>query len=450
MPHSLSVSMAFAVVTLGFLSSCTVHLKGETAERMRAAEEGKPYEKPVESRTLPELSPDASLEEMIRYALLSNAKLEQRYWQWKAAIERIPQEGTESANPAIFAGVDLDKGHFSLDRTTVTVGNDPMADLVLPPKLSAAARAAVENARAAEKRFDKAKFEIRSEVTDAYLDLVLNRELLRLEKANFRLLSRAGLVAEARNRSGTATQQDVLTIDNEIDLSRNEIVSLERRQPVLKAKLNAVLGRDVTAEIRPGEFPVRRVIVLTDNEILELGSSQSPELTALAHEIESKKEGVMLAKLQYLPDLSLSIGGDLGGMAQAVMSMMTVPVFRYEAIQGAIQEAYALLHSLEAMQRQARNDIAAELILHLTMVRDLDRQIELFEDSILPRAERAAALSRTAYEVGRSTLLELLDSRRSVFSLQKLLIQLVSIRERSLSSLERLTARPLVKQSQGQ
>src|SRR5207248_11791564 len=139
------------------------------------------------------------------------------------------------------------RGSTNLDRTTLAVGNDPMADIVLPPKLSVAAQRALENAKAAGSRFRKAQFDLRNKVLSAYYDYALNAELIRLEQANLELLKITAMVVEARNRAGAAGQQDLLKARNEADLSANDIANMQSQLPAQRAMLNALLGRQSDA-----------------------------------------------------------------------------------------------------------------------------------------------------------------------------------------------------------
>jgi outer membrane protein, heavy metal efflux system len=421
----------FAVFTavLALLSGCTVHPPGERAERDAATAAG--------PRIAPPLPDHPSADDLVRYALLTNADLEQRYWDWRAAIEQIPQDGTQPTNLAISAGTTISKGDISSDRTTLTALNDPMADIVWPEKLSVAARRALQNAHAAGLRFRKAKFDLRNKVLNAYYNYALTDELIRLEQANAELLQTTVTVVDARNRAGAAGQQDLLKARNELDLSRSDIAAMQSQLPAQQAALNALLGRDVRSPIPlPEQLPPARPIGLTDEQLLALAAKNNPELAALASELRGRADGIQLARLQYVPDFSLSGGTDLAGLTQSLAGMITVPLLRYQALNAAIAQAEANLKSTEAVRRQTQNDLNAQLILDITTLRDADRQRDLIEQTILPRAQQEVALTRSAYEVGQANLLDLLDVQRSLIVLQRLADNLRIVREKHLADLE--------------
>lgn len=72
------------VVLLVGLSGCTVHPPGEFEERATAVQMGKPFEKPIEVRQIPPLPANPTSDQLVEYALLSNAELEQHYWEWQS------------------------------------------------------------------------------------------------------------------------------------------------------------------------------------------------------------------------------------------------------------------------------------------------------------------------------------------------------------------------------
>jgi outer membrane protein TolC len=429
------VLLAIAALFAG----CTIHPQGETQQRQAALAAGKPFSRPIEHR--PPLPDRPTADDLVQYALLTNADLEQRYWEWRSAIEQIPQDGTQPANLAIFAGTTVSHGTLSFDRTTVTAGNDPMADIVWPSKISTAAQRALENARAAGLRFQQAKYALRDKVLSAYDDYALTAELLRLEQANANLLQTTATVAEARNRAGAAGQQDLLKARNELDLSRNDIAHLRSQLPAQQAALNALLNRDPTAALlTPTELPANRSIPYSDEQLLVMAAKQNPELAALARDIQSRRESITLAKLQYLPDFSLSASTDLGGITQTLMGMVTVPLLRYQAINAAIAQAEANLKTSEAMRRQTHNDLDARIVTDLALIHDADRQLDLLNQTILPRARQVITLTRSSYESGRATLLDLLDAQRSAIAIEQLAANLHITQAKRLADVEAAAA----------
>ena len=431
------------VVTLSLLAGgCTIHPPGEQQERQAADIAGKPFQRPIENRAVPPLPQNPSPDDLVRHALVTNADLEQRFWEWRSAIEQIPIDGTQTTTLALAGGMTVTRGRTGAGSTILTLLNDPMTDIHWPGTLATAAQRTLENARAAGMRFRKAGYDLRNKVLSAYYDYALNAELIRLEQANAELLQITVTVVEARNRAGTGGQQDLLKARNELDLSRNDIGAMQAQLPVELAALNALLGRPPDAPIPvPAQVPVVTPMTESDEQLLTLAAQQNPELRALADEIRGRTEGIELAKLQYVPDFDLSLSGDLMGITQSLIGTATVPLLRYEAINAAIAQAEANLRAAEAMRRQTRNDLNGQLVLDIRTLRDADRQLERFEHTILPRARQVVTVARSAYEAGQSSLLDWLDGERSLIVIERLVANLKTTREKRLADLEAITAR---------
>lgn len=426
------------------LAGCTIHPPGEREERLAALQAGKPFEKRIEVRQIPPLPETPTPDQLVEYALLSNAELEQHYWEWRSAIEQIPQDGTQTATLNVAAGTAITNGRASWGSSTVALSNDPMTDIKWPSKLDAAAKQTLENARAAGRRFIKAKYELRNKVLSDYYDYALNAELIRLEQSNQQLLQTTATVTEARNRAGSSGQQDVLKADNEVDMSGNDIATMQSQLQSQRAAINALLSRPANAPLPvPTELPPSRSLIYGDAELVELAAKQNPELTALADEIRGRGEGLRLAQLQYVPDFNLSAGTDLMGVTQSLLGQATIPIFRYEALNAAIAQAEANLRASEAMRRQAGNDLAAQVVSDIAIIRDADRQLDLFEHMILPRAREVVNVGRSAYETGQATLLDLLDDQRSLIAIERLVANIRIAREKHLAELESITTSDL-------
>jgi outer membrane protein TolC len=421
------------------LGSCAIHPKGEREERERAEAAGAAFVEPFERRALPELPPDPSHDQVSRYALLANADLETKYHEWVAALERIPQMASPPGTAMLgFSRMFDGDGASAWDLTTIFLQTDPMENLPFPTKLATAGREALEEARAAGLRFDRARYAIQADAHHAYVDLARIQALLPILIEEVGLLEIVVATAEARTRAGTAPQQDWLKAQTELDLARNELENLRAAEPGALARLNALLSRDPAIAVT-ARIPEPRSLPFEDGAVLAQVAARNPELAALAREIEGRREALSLAKQAYLPDFSLG-GSITGSVSQTVAGALTLPLLRAEAIEGRIAEAHADLRAAESMRRQVGNDLGARAVLELYARRNWDRQDDLFARTILPRAEQLTELSRAAYAAGQVGIVDFLDSRRTVLGIRRTLVDVRAEREKSLASLEEIAA----------
>ena len=420
---------------------CTVHPPGEREERTLSDAAGKRYETPPTSRSLPSLPDDPTPDQLVTYALLSNAEVEQSYWQWRSALEQIPQEGTQKTNLMITYSTMISKGTTAASMNSLGAGSDPMNNIVLPDKLKTAATVALEQARAAGIRFDKARFELRNKVLSAYYEYVLTAELARLEQANIDLLDLIVRVTQSRLSASFSPQQDLLKTTNERDMSKNELAGKQSKLLLQRAALNALLNRAPDAPLNsPATLPNPRNVPGDGADLLILASRNNPELRALAREAAAKAQAIRRAKQEYWPDFSVNVSTDLAGVTQSLMGSVMLPVLRHEAIDAGIRQAQADLHANEAMRRQTAHDLSSRVLGDLAMLHDAQRQIELYETTIIPRANNIVSTMQRSYAVGQTPMLDLLDAQRSLIALRKMLAELKMMREKQIVDLEAVAA----------
>jgi outer membrane protein TolC len=419
-------------------SGCVLAPKGIEDERADLRAAGPTFELEAGERRLPELSPQPDWQEVLRLAFLSNGDLEAAYFEWKAAVARVAVEAAYP-NTNVSLGFQYLFSRESMkawDRTTLSVGFDPMQNLSFPSKVVASGRVALEAARAAGKRFAAAKFELQRQVLTAYAEYALLAEKIRLQRELVAL--RRVVVESARGRlAAGGVQRDLVEAEMELRLAENDLANLEAEIPERRAALNALIGRDPTLALRPpGDLPAPRAIGVDDATLLMVAVDDNPELAALAHEVAGREDALELARLQYIPDIN-PFAGFRGGIEQVVGAAVSVPA-NIPRIRGMVREAEATLQRAEATSRQARLDRAARFVGTLYAVRNRERQAALFASEILPAAEAIATNVRQSYVTGGTGLADLVEAESAVLEVRRALAEAQTVREQRLADLEAL------------
>ena len=393
-------------------SGCVLTPQGAIEERARADAAGKPFKPPVEQRVLPELPAQVTWQDVLHRTFLANGELEAAYFDWKAALARIPQAaGYPNTNLAPQFSYLFSPGHMkAFDRTTVNVGFDPMQNLSFPTKVAQAGKIALEEARAAGMKFQETKFEIQQKVLSTYLDLALHEEKIRIQRDNVSLLKLLADTAADRVRAG-GSQQDLLKAQTQYRLAENELASMESMHMTMRAMLNAMMAREPDAALGlPPGLPAPRHVAADDAGLIAVAVNQNPGLSQLARQIAGRTEALDLAHMQYIPDIN-PFAGFTGSASQMIGAMVIVPI-TLPQIRGRIDESRAMLRSAQAMLRQRRLDRAASFVAALYVMRNSERQVQVFEETILPRAKETLASSRQAYAAGTGGFIDLIDSQR--------------------------------------
>ena len=397
-----------------------------------------PFEPRIEARQLPELPTVATWQDVLSRAFLANGELESSYFEWKAAFTRIDQVATwPNSNVALSFGYLFSPANMKAwDRTTIGAGFDPSMNLSLPIKTRTAGKVALDAAREAGDRFRAVKFDLQRRVLEAYLDLALTEELIRIERDNLTFLKLLSGSASDRAEAG-GPMQDLFKALIESETAQNDLAGLEAKANSMRGELNGMLGREPSAPLGlPSALPAPRPVVANDAALIAVAVSQNPELAALAQQVAGRSDAVELARLAYLPDLipSASITGTV---SQSLGAMLMVPT-KLPAIRAAIDEAAAMTRSAEAMRRQTQRDRAARFVADLYLMRNAEREGELYRARVVPAARQLVSSSRNAYAAGTIVFADLIDSERMFIAVRRMVAEAQIEREQRLAEIEAL------------
>jgi len=430
---------ALLVIALAELGAgCVLWPAGTREERERLELAGAPYRAPIEQRELTDLPSPATWRDLLARAFLANGDLEAAYFEWRAALERVeiaagwPNTGLMPSFSTMFSSGSMK----AWDRTTVSLAFDASENLDLPVKTRKAAEAALADARAAGERSRAAKFALQRQVLDAWLDLALVEERLRVARTDLELLRVVAGTAAPRVQAG-GPQRELVKADIEVREAENRALNAEAEARAMRAMLNGMLAREPEAPLEFGEeLPEPRSLPDRDAEVLALGVEANPELAALVERIAGREDALELARLMYLPNFN-PFAGLTGSVTQvagvAVMLPTTLPEIR-----GGIAEARAMLAEARAMERQTRLDRAASFVAALIVLRNSTREAELFEGSVLPAAQLLASTTQQSYAAGSADLLELIEAQRTLLDVRLAVAEARVERERRVAELEQL------------
>lgn len=432
------------LVCVGFLSCGCVLAPNRAQEESRRLEQaGEPFKQPLAKRSLPPLSAQPTWQEVLRRALLANGELEAAYQEWAMAVARVRQAGAWPNTPVslgfeyMFSGERLK----AWDRTTWTVGFDPMLTLSFPTKSYQSAKIAWRGAQAAGERFIAAKFTLQQKVLNAWYAYALTAENIRIQQEIVTLLELKQHSVEASLRSG-GSQQDLLKAQVERSLADNQLKTLESELHRQRASLNAVLARPSDAVLEPpAVFPSPRPVPVDNATLLAIGVENNPELAALAREVTGREDTLERARMEYIPDFAPGLGWT-GSIAQFVGLGITLPTV-LPRIEGMILEARADIRRVEALARQTRSDRSGQFVATLYTLRNSERQAAFFRQDLLPLLERVVEQARQAYASGLGGYSDIIESQRMLLDSRLLVVEAAAVREKSLVDLEALSGRDI-------
>ncbi|HEX8340408.1 MAG TPA: TolC family protein [Tepidisphaeraceae bacterium] len=426
--------LAAAAVLVGGCVLAPEETKHEQ-EALRTA--GDSFERPFDLRTLPEVPAEPTWPVLVDRAMRANGEVEAAYHEWAAAVHRVEQAGGYPNTPLSTSfSYGLRGGGSAFDRTSVTVGPDPMENLAFPPKVYQAAKIALDDAKAARHRFAAKAFEVRRGVLGGWIAYALQAERVRIQGENVRLLKLLSETAASRVQAG-GPQQDLIRAETAFRIGQNELANLEAMLPQQRAQLNAALARPPDAPLPPPALmPLPRAMTLDDASLLALAAERNPRLEMLVNQVRGRANAIELARLQYVPDFNPFLGVT-GSVSQVIGLGISIPTLLPE-LRGKVREARADLGGMMATYRQTKFDTAAGVVAALVTLRNSERQAALYDQQIIPATDRLLSLAREGYAAGAGTFLDLIDAQRTSLDARIGLAEARAARESTLADLEAL------------
>lgn len=397
-----------------------------------------------------ELAEAISLEEALSYGIRKNANLKSAFYSWKASVHEIKQ-ATSLEDPQVTfkLGIDHVETRLGPQEAAFSVSQQ----VPFPGKLHTQGREALALSRQKYEEYQKNKLEYYYELKDAYFEYWFLYKNILVTKKNQELLENIEGVAQSKFKSGLASNQDLLKAQVELGKLENDFLTLHDYRMPIVARLNAVLNRSVDMAIGWPEEINHEVNPLDEKLVFQKFEVHNPDLEWAFQRIEATKKKVLLARMDYLPDVNVSFDyirvgkgpmnvPDNGRDASAVMFKVNVPLW-YGKQKSQVDEAKALRESAEAQQQQLKNDLSAKIKMIYFRIKDAERQINLYRNALIPKAEQSLKASETAYSGGRVGFLNLIDSQRTLLNFQLSYYKAIRDYEQRLAELEMMVGESL-------
>ncbi len=292
-------------------------------------------------------------------------------------------------------------------------------------QVGAAIRAARVGIASADDQLRQARQATTRDVTAAFYDVLLARELSGIAAEN--LAQRQRHLDEARRRFelGTATDYDVLAAEVAVANARPDVIRSENLVRTARENLRFLLaeeGREVDAT---GSLGARVEPPPGYAESLAAALANRPDLAALAHRREVQAELVRIAGAGDKPRLDLQAGYgrrglDVGGATSAGNTWrggvyLSFPLFDGLKTRGQVAEARSDFASFTLDEAKLRDGIALEVRNALNAVREAGEIVQALSGTVA-QAERLEFMAEKGYELGVKTRLDVQDAQLNLAS----------------------------------
>lgn len=384
---------------------------------------------------------EPALAALVSEALAGNPDLK-ALEQSVAAARARPQQARALPDPMLSIGYTNEGwsptlGTMEDTNLSVMVGQN----LPWPGKRALRGAIAERSAEQVAQRLERARLSVAASVRRAYYGLRQARMLLELVQDQERVWTQIEGVARARYTVGQGVQQDVLR--TQIEVTRVGQLAAEQRadEAILRAELNRLLGRPAEAPLEPAATAPAS---LEPAALEPLGTAFerlraiSPELAAARSAVEGARLAVDLARKDFKPDLTVQAGymnrGGLDPMWQAGIGI-NLPLARGRR-KAALAEAQAELSAAEQRVAATEQQLRFRTQERLARLESIDRQVQLYEQGVLPQSSLSMEAAIASYQSGRVPFVSVLESLGTLYADRGALVRLIAARGQVLASIE--------------
>jgi outer membrane protein TolC len=265
-------------------------------------------------------------------------------------------------------------------------------------------------------------------VSEAYFEYGYTARMIQLTRENLTLLRQLEPVVEERVRAG-GDLNPLLRLKVEIGKSDDRVRSLEQMRLGQSARLAGMLALPPDNVLPWPDWAAPQVTRLDRASLVDSVKTNSPALAMLDRKVASAESRRELARLEGRPDFTVGMNyiqldsypgstvADAGRDPWGVMVGVNIPIWAGRNKAARVEAEFAQ-SAAENERRDRENMLLAELSAALAALDDANRRLTLYGDELLDLARQAVEITQSSYEGGRATILEVIDSERSLLELE--------------------------------
>ena len=262
-------------------------------------------------------------------------------------------------------------------------------------------------------------------VAQAYADITLGQELIRVRQRNISFLNEQVRAANARLEVGEGTRTDVAQSRASRELGRTQVALARSDLLTARAALQQFVGRPIEASGTP-RIP-RRLVPASLSSALNIAMSRHPDIRRAEHLVDAQVFAVKFAEGRLLPSLNANLVGtesyDLGAADARRTNLqgtlqLRIPIYQGGAASAQIRQAKELLGQSRVQLDLARDQVAGQVRTSWALLQAARSNLRA---TAVQLSSARLALEGVIEErnVGQRTQLDVLQAQSSVLTAQE-------------------------------
>ncbi len=293
------------------------------------------------------------------------------------------------------------------------------------------------------------------QASTAYVDVLLNTEIVGIRRRNIEFLSEQFRSSQARLEVGEGTRTDLAQSEAQLALARAQLSAAIAALESSKAVYRQVIGR-APSNLRWPNGPVK-LYPHTLSEARSLAESQHPSVKATRHAVDAAAFNVKVSEGAFLPTLSAtgsaqrrftdpSNSNDTDVSSLEGRLALRVPLYQQGAASSAVRQNKQLLSQRRIQVDEAIDAVRQEVVSAWTQLQAARANLQANSQQV---SAGRLALAGVVEErnVGQRTQLDVLNTQSTLLQAQELQVtsrrNLVAAGYRLVAAVGRLNSRKL-------
>lgn len=384
------------------------------------------------------------LGELIAEGLKNNPEILAAQSRADAAGYRISQAMALPDPMFMFGYQNEGFDRFTIGETDGAMGMFAISQMFpFPGKRGLKGEMTAKDAQSVAAMYQATRLSVLSRIKEIYYDLFLAHKNLDILKERTELFSRIEDAAVARYASGMGMQQEVVMAQIEkYTLFEKEEMEKQKIQ-ALEGMLNAAVGRPVGTPLGQPEQIRSTPFETSFEEIATKVENHSPEIVSKIKMIEGAETKVKMAKKEYYPDFTLSVGYfprtkgmmDMWNLTASINLPIFIGAKQKQAVLEANTQAVEAKHNLSA----TRLMLASKLKENFSIIQAADRLMKLYKEGLGPKTNQDVQLAVSGYVTGKTEALTVITRVKALLDYETLYWQQFVEREKAIARLNAFT-----------
>ena len=254
----------------------------------------------------------------------------------------------------------------------------------------------------------------------AYADLQEAQQKADILEGTAQLLARALSVAQLRLKAGDIAAAEVSRVQVDAERAQNDLRAAQAELSRARFALAYLIGEESRADALRAQDPWPAVTA-PETVSLDAVIEARPDVAAARARLEAAERLRELARSQRTRDVTIGAQYERypgTAPANSIGFGVAVPLFLGNDFSGDIRRAEVERHAAQDALERVRAQAGVEIRRAASDLRAAGERLARYEGSLLAAAQRTADAAEFAFSRGATSVLELLDARRTLRAVQ--------------------------------